>query len=255
LSTPVRTKLQIAADRAAETMLRSVGDQLLHLREDAGLPKSIVAHAAGIDPTHLGFIENGQRDASLAVLCRISAALGADLSLRVYPTSGPPIRDRIQARMVEAFLSILPPDWERHVEVPVSRPVRGVIDVVIARPVAGRVVSVEAHSELRRLEQQLRWAAEKSAALPSSAVWPALNVGDRPLTTSRIMLLRSTAATRRLVRSFAATVAAAYPPDPADLLAALRDPSRAWPGNGVLWARVEGQDAAIIRGTPRGART
>ena len=67
--------------------------------------------------------------------------------------------------MIEALLTLLPSDWERYVEVAVTRPVRGVIDVVLARPAAGRIVSLEAHSEIRRLEQQLRWATEKSDAL------------------------------------------------------------------------------------------
>jgi transcriptional regulator with XRE-family HTH domain len=224
------------------------------LREDAGLARSVVARVAGIDPTHLGYLERGDRHPTLAVLTRVAAALGADVSLKVYPNSGSPLRDRFQARMIDAFLTLLPADWVRHLEVPVYRPVRGVIDLVIARPVSGRVVSIEAHSDLRRMEQQLRWAAEKSDALPSAAVWPMLTAGDRRVATSRILLLRSTPRTRILAREFAATLAAAYPADPADVLDALRDPSRSWPGNGIVWVRVDGPRASILRGTPRGAR-
>jgi transcriptional regulator with XRE-family HTH domain len=250
----MRTRLQVIADRAAEASLRTVGTQLQQLREDAGLPKSVVARAAGIDPTYLGYIEAGERAAGLAVLVRMAAALGADLSVRVYPTSGPPIRDRIQARMVDAFLAWLPADWDRHVEVPVYRPVRGIVDVVIVRRASGRVVGIEAHSGLRRLEQQLGWAATKADALPSSALWPAIARGDAPVATSRILLLRSTSDTRALARSFASTFAAAYAADPGDVLEALEDPSRSWPGNGIIWVRVEGRDVSIIRGVPRGAR-
>jgi len=188
------------------------------------------------------------------VLSRVGAALGATVGLRVFPSAGPPIRDRFQARMIEAFLRLLPPDWDRHVEVAVHRPVRGVIDAVIARLASGRVVSIEAHSEVRRLEQQLRWAADKSHALPSSALWPAIASGDRPVAISRILLLRSTVTTRSLARSHAATFAAAYPANPAELLDALLDAARRWPGDGILWARVEGNEASIIRGVPRGAR-
>jgi transcriptional regulator with XRE-family HTH domain len=254
LSGAVRTKLQVSADRAAETALRNAGEDLQHLREDAGLTKSAVARAAGIDPTYLAYIERGERDPRVAVLSRLAAALGATVGLRVFPSTGPPIRDRFQARMIEAFLRMLPAEWDRHMEVAVHRPVRGVIDAVIARVLSGRVVSIEAHSEIRRLEQQLRWAAVKSEALPSSAVWQALGTGDRPLALSRILLLRSTATTRTLVRSHAATFAAAYPANSADLLDALLDPTRPWPGNGILWARVEGASASIVRGIPRGAR-
>jgi len=254
LSATVRTKLQVAADRAAEAALRSVGEQLLHLREDAGLARSTVARVAGIDPTYLGYLEQGHRYPTLAVVTRVAAALGADVSLKIYPNTGSPLRDRFQARMIDAFLTVLPPDWVRHLEVPVYRPVRGVIDLVIARPVSGRVVSIEAHSDLRRLEQQLRWAAEKSDALPSAALWPRLTAGDRRIATSRILLLRSTRRTRGLAREFASTLAAAFPADPAEVLNALRDPSQPWPGNGIVWASVDGQQASILPGAPRGVR-
>jgi transcriptional regulator with XRE-family HTH domain len=250
----VRTRLQIAADRAAEASLRSVGEQLRHLREDAGLPKAEVARVAGIDATYLGYIEAGQRDPTIAALSRVSAALGADLGLKVFPNAGPRLRDRFQSRMIEALLELLPPDWERFPEVPVYRPVRGVIDLVIARRASGRIVSIEAQSDLRRLEQQLRWAAEKSDALPSAAVWPALTANDRTPAVSRILLLRSTERTRSLARDFASTLAAAYAADPVALLDGLLDPGRPWPGNGILWARVDGREASIIRGLPRGAR-
>ncbi|HET9346519.1 MAG TPA: hypothetical protein VFO05_12545 [Candidatus Limnocylindrales bacterium] len=154
--------------------------------------------------------------------------------------------------MIEALLTLLPSDWERYVEVAVTRPVRGVIDVVLARPAAGRIVSLEAHSEIRRLEQQLRWATEKSDALPSSALWPAL-IGNStaPPAISRILLLRSTSATRMLAREFGSTLAAAYPADPRDLWAALLDPRLPWPGNGILWVAVNGTDTTVLRGRPR----
>ena len=45
------------------------------MREDAGLTKVAVARAAGIDPTYLGYVEAGEREASLAVLCRFRPCL------------------------------------------------------------------------------------------------------------------------------------------------------------------------------------
>ena len=256
LSSRVRTKLQVSADRAAELALQSIGEEVRRLREVAGLPKAAVARTAGIDSTHLGYIEAGEREASLAVLFRVSAVLGADLRVRVYPNTGPPhLRDRHQIRMIEAFLALLPASWVRHLEVPVYRPVRGVIDAVIAHPSSGRIVSVEAQSDLRRFEQQLRWAAEKADALPSAAIWPALAPDDRVPTLSRILLLRSTRDTRELARSHAATFSAAYPADPRALLDSLVLPDVPWPGNGLLWVRVEGQAVSIIKGTPRGVPT
>jgi transcriptional regulator with XRE-family HTH domain len=248
-----RTRLQVQADRRAEEGIRALGAEIRHIREDAGIPKAVIARVAGIDPTHLGLIEDGQRDASTSVLARIAAALGADFSRRLFPTSGPPIRDRFQARMVEAFLRELASAWSRSVEVAVHRPVRGVIDVVLGHPAGRHVVALECQSELRRLEQQLRWATTKAEALPSSAVWPFLapDPADPPAISS-ILLLRSTTATRELAWTFRTTLAAAYPAEPADLHRALTDPNVAWPGSGIIWVRLDGTNATILPGWPRG---
>jgi transcriptional regulator with XRE-family HTH domain len=251
----VRTRLQLAADRTAAAARRTAGENLRHLREDAGLSKSAVAAIAGIDRTYMTEVEDGDPGVSLEVLERVAAAVGADLSLRVFPNTGPPIRDRFQAPMIEALLRAISPAWDRHLEVGVHRPVRGVIDLVLAIAGLGRIVTVEAHSELRRLEQQLRWAAEKSEALPSAALWPALTrTGVVVAVPARVLLLRSTSTTRRLATEFATTLAAAYPASPGEVLAALADPTRSWPGNGLLWARVEGPQATILSGVPRGVR-
>ncbi|HEX7222742.1 MAG TPA: helix-turn-helix transcriptional regulator, partial [Candidatus Limnocylindrales bacterium] len=145
-----RTKLQMAADRRAGETVRALGIEIRRFREDAGLSKAAVARAAGIDPTHLRLIEDGKRDASSLVIARIGAALGAEVSMKLFP-SGRPIRDRFQGPMLECFLAELPPRWTRSVEVPVHRPVRGFIDAVIGDPEARRVVTIEAHSEIRRL--------------------------------------------------------------------------------------------------------
>lgn len=231
-----------------------LGAEMRHLREDAGLPKSVVARLAGIDPTHLGLIEAGRRDASAAVRERIAAALGAESSTRLFPNGGPPIRDRFQARMLEAFLRQLPANWRPFVEVAVNRPVRGVIDAVLADSLARRLVSIEAQSELRRLEQQIRWATAKSEALPSAAGWPFMPSLDEPPVISSILLLRSTTSTRELARTFGSTLAAAYPADPAVLQRALADPMAPWPGSGIVWVRLEGPRAVILPGWPRGTR-
>ncbi|MFL5725234.1 MAG: helix-turn-helix domain-containing protein [Chloroflexota bacterium] len=248
-----RTKLQLRADRTAVERLRMLGVELRQLREDAGASKAAVAAVAGIDPSHLRLIEAGKRDPSTVVLTRIAAALGADVSTRLFSNAGPVIRDRFQARMVEAFLRSLPRHWSRSVEVAVQRPVRGVIDLVISDRRACRIVSIEAQSELRRLEQQIRWSQAKTDALPSSAIWPFLEASfvERPQ-VSRILLLRSTTATREVARTFTSTLAAAFPADPIELRRALADPTVQWPGSGVIWVRVEGREATILGGWPRG---
>ena len=89
--------------------------------------------------------------------------------------------------------------------------------------------------------------------MPSSAIWPALTRIDAVTPSiSRLLLLRSTTATRALAREFGATFAAAYPADPRVLRAAFLDPSLPWPGNGILWVAVDGEHSSVLQGRPRG---
>jgi transcriptional regulator with XRE-family HTH domain len=218
---------------------------------DAGLSIREVAAAAGIDPSHLSLVERGRREASLASLSAISHVLGLDLSVRLFPGTGPRIRDRLQAPMVEALLRATHPSWKRLVEVAVRRPVRGVIDVVLARP--GTIVAaVEVHSAIHRFEQQVRWAREKAEALPSAEGWSMLAAGAATVRVERLLVLRNTRANRDLATTFAETFRAAYPGSTREALAALADDHATLANSAVIWCNVDGTGAHLLAGPPRG---
>lgn len=246
-----RRSLRTKVGRRAQDLRGAVGRQLLRLREDAGVSQRRLASASGVQQSFISDIERGRAEPSIAVLIALGDALGADLTIRFYPGAGPRIRDRLQAPIVEALLARAHPAWHRLVEVPVWRPVRGVIDVVLARP--GEVVVVgEIHSEVHRLEQQLRWAAEKAEAVRSSDAWAMLTGGQPTTPVSRLLVLRSTQATRDVARAFSETLRAAYPASVADALAAFESPTRPWPGATLLWADVDARGARILGQPPRG---
>ena len=232
--------------RHRETV-RSIGRDVLRVRTDTGATQGQVANLAGIDRSHYSRIEAGIANASVETLIAISAALGADLSVRFYPDTGPRLTDRHQARMIEVLLRRLHAIWRAHLEVPVVRPARGVVDAVLERGPGDLLVATEAYSELRRLEQQIRWSAEKAASLGSSDL---VGPGPSP-TVSRLLLLRSTATTRALARQFEATLRAAYPARTCDIVAALVDGSP-WPGAGIAWVRIDGDRVELLEGSPRG---
>jgi transcriptional regulator with XRE-family HTH domain len=140
------------ARRAAERTHRSLGEDLRRLRADAGLSLRALAVAAGVDPAFLGRIEDGVARASIETYARLSVALGADLAARLYPTTGPTIRDRHQARILEALLGKLHHRWRAYPEVAVRHPARGWIDVVLHESTVGIVLAVEIQSQLSRLE-------------------------------------------------------------------------------------------------------
>jgi hypothetical protein len=100
------------------------------------------------------------------------------------------------------------------------------------------IVATEIESELRRLEQQIRWSRDKADALPSWVGWP--HLGEEP-EISQLLIVRSTRATREVGREYERVLRAAYPTHPDDALAALTGTAR-WPGAALIWARFDSRE-------------
>lgn len=223
------------ARRAATRLHRGLADDVRRLREDGAVSRSQLAEVAGIDLSFLCRLEDGRTRPSLDTYAKLATALGADLSTRLYPNTGPAIRDRHQARILEALLASLQPRWRAFPEVAVRHPSRGWIDVVLHDEREETVIATEIQSDLRRLEQLLRWFQDKVAALPSWEGWPRIRSTSEP---SRLLIVRSTRATRTIGREFARQLASSYPAHPADAIAALGG-SAPWPGPALVWAEIE----------------
>jgi transcriptional regulator with XRE-family HTH domain len=255
------SKLLQRARRRSRDQLQALASEMRALREDAGISQRAVARAAGLAQSSLSGIEGGRTEPSLETLGRLAAVLGCDLSVRLFPNTGPAIRDRFQARIVEALIGALHSRWTPRLEVPVQRPARGVIDVVLEDRVTELAIATEVHSDLRRVEQQIRWAHLKAEALAErlaedrrlADLHPADRQPEGPVLVSRLLILRSTVRTRTLVRDLAATFASEYPAEPADALRALSAPDLPWPGPALLFARVDGSAVNLFarRGPPR----
>ncbi len=179
---------------------------------------------------------------SLETYAKLAVPLGADLAARLYPNTGPLIRDRHQAKIVEGLLSLLHPRWRPSTEVGVTRPARGWIDVVLHEERERRVVAVEIESDIRRIEQQVRWAQMKADSLPSWDGWP---VDGAEI--SRLLIVRRTRATRQIGLEFARQITIAYPAHPDDALASLTG-LRPWPGPALIWAQVRSDRVRFLDG-------
>ena len=106
------------------SLVRKVGDDIRRVRIDTSASQAAVAREAGIDRSHVTRIEAGTTQASLETLVAIATALGADVSVRLYPGRGLGITDRHQAPMIECLLGQLGSVWRPHLEVgdvPASR--------------------------------------------------------------------------------------------------------------------------------------
>ncbi len=213
-------------------------------RLDAGWSVAKLARHAGVDPAYLHRIMAGAARPSLETYARLTSALGADLAVHAYANTGPSIGDRWAAPMLECLLGTAHPRWRPSTEVGVRRPGRGWIDVVLHEPRERILVAGELQSELRRLEQQVRWHEAKAASLPSWVGWT--DLGEEP-SISRLLVVRRTRTTRRIATEFARQLRTAYPAHPDDAIAALTG-TGPWPGPALAWMVVDGRGARWASG-------
>jgi transcriptional regulator with XRE-family HTH domain len=241
-----RTRVARIAGRRLDRVVEDVTETLVQQRLDSGISQVALAGAAGVSRAYLCEIESGQATPSLDVLARLAAALGGEISVRIYPGTGPVIRDHLQVAMAEALLHMTDRSWRPRVEVPITAPTRGFADLLLHDMSRGQAVEVELHSQLRRVEQQLRWSQAKAEALAMT-----LPAGTE---MHRLLVLRSTEATRHLVAANQSLFATAFPANVHQAHTALGDRALRWPGNVLLWATVASGRALILPHPPRGIR-
>ena len=229
-----------------------LGSEIRRLRLDAGLSLTALGQVVGVHRSHLARIEAGTARASLELLHAIAVALGAELSVRYFAGIGPRLHDRTQAVMVESLLRTLDRRWRVELEVPLGRPSRGVADLLLSDTSTPTTVIGEVQSQLRRLEQQVRWMMDKAEALAERLRQERPDRAHVP--ASRLLILRSTEQTRDLARQFEASLSAAYPAPAAEVVAALTTPTHPWPGPGIVWMRVDHGTAVLLPNPPRGVR-
>jgi transcriptional regulator with XRE-family HTH domain len=242
------TLIARAARERHRYVVRQLAKDLRDARLDRGISQRALAAAAGVDHSTLSRIEAGLIEPSLETLTLIATALGLEPSIKLFAATGPRIHDKVSAPVTDALLAIRHPRWAPRLEVAVTRPARGVIDLVLSEQLD--VVAAEIQGQLRRVEEQLRRAGEKADSLPSAREWP-WTIGQPRI--SRLLVLRSTSETRRLVRSLPELFRAAFPVPEAEAFAALTRDQLPWPGNALLWAEVAGGRARILDGAPRAA--
>jgi transcriptional regulator with XRE-family HTH domain len=247
------TNLERHARERQADFRRALADELRRVLDAEGVSLRALGAAVDVDPSQLSRVLRGTAGISHDALVAVAAGLGYDVSLRLFETNGPRIRDHIQARMIEALLAVLHARWIARLEVGVYRPVRGVVDIVLQDRETWDLVAGEGHSQLRIVERQLRWAGQKADALESAKGFPWTAAAVEPA-IGRLLLLRSCAATHELVASLPGTFRAAYPDSTEAAVRALRAGDRAWPGSAIVWVDVNGSATRVMDSTPRAAR-
>ncbi|MBI2764157.1 MAG: helix-turn-helix transcriptional regulator [Chloroflexi bacterium] len=237
-------RVEVAASRTASSVRGRLAEDLRRLCGDAGVSQDALSRAADVPQGFISRILAGNARPSIETYAKLASAIGADLSARLYPNTGPTIRDRHQARILEGLLRQLHPRWQVFTEVAVRNPARGWIDAALHEDRERKLVATEVQSDLRRLEQLLRWSREKADALPSWAGWSRL--GEEP-DVSMLLVVRRTRATQQLAREFGRQLRVAYPAHPDDAVSALTGVVP-WPGSALVWARIDADRVRLLSG-------
>jgi transcriptional regulator with XRE-family HTH domain len=182
---PARRRLQDEATERAQAIRVDLGRNLRIARLDADLSLREMARATGISAPQGSRIERGMmRSVSIDQVARMGAAVGLDLSARLYP-AGDPIRDAAHAALIERLRGRLHSSLTLLTEVPLPIPGdRRAWDAVIR----GHDWQMPAEAETRPRDMQ---SLDRRIAL---------KLRDSGFEHVLLVLLDS-AANRRLVRS------------------------------------------------------
>jgi transcriptional regulator with XRE-family HTH domain len=244
-------------DRAIQRLIASRSDELrrrlarelVAARSSSGLSRRDLAAEAGVDRRWIAKAEMGTANLTLDAISALATVLGTEASIRLFEATGPRLRDHIQVRLLAALLGRVHPRWGRRLEVPVYRPSRGVVDLVLVERTAHQIIGTEAHSVIESAERQLRWAALKSDAVPSADGYP---WGAHNPTVGRLLVLRSTAEMRDTVNAASAVFNAAYPGETRRATETLAGPDGILEADTIVWVEVRGDASRLLDGPPRG---
>jgi len=99
-----------------------LAEEWRHLRQSAGISQAALARAVGVSRSTYARIEGGRLvEIGIRRASAITAILGGDLSVRIYP-AGPPLRDAGHAALLARFEARLAATWRIRHEAPMPQP-------------------------------------------------------------------------------------------------------------------------------------
>lgn len=159
---PTYERVVDRATRRARRFLVELGDEVRRGRRGAGMSQTVLGRSVGMSQSEVGRIEAGQAlSLSIANAARIVAAVGLDLSVRIYPGASP-IRDIGQVKLLSRLRTNVLPGlrWRTEVPIPIAgdqRAFDAVIDgeaVNVAIECVARLVDAQATQRALNRKQQ-----------------------------------------------------------------------------------------------------
>jgi len=191
----------------------------------AGLTQRKLAGLAGLSQQEASKAEKGATDLSLEARCRLAAAAGHELSLRLYPIATVRLRDSGQLGIAQAIVAVAHPAWRAALEVPVADGDRRAADLVLAG--GKEIIHIEIERALVDFQAQLRSAQLKRETLAAHE--------GRPIRL--VLAVPDTRASRARVAPFADLIARTLPAGSAATWRAIRD-GQPLGGDGILFVRA-----------------
>lgn len=196
--------------RRGDRSIASLAEEWRVLRHSAGISQATLARAIGLSRTTYARIERGRvEEVGIRRASMISAVLGGDLSIKVYP-AGPPLRDVAHLALIGRFERRLSRAWRISHEAPM--PLAGdrrAWDRRLDGPIS---IGIEAETRLRDLQKVER----------------AMNLKQRDSGVDRMVLLVSATRHNRLIlRTVLPILRSTFPLSTGEVLRALaegRDP-------------------------------
>lgn len=145
----------------AEQLRAYLGQELRMGRIGSGLTQEDLGRLAGVTQEYVSQVERGIVAPSLDVACRLAAATGSVLSLKLFPTSHVSLRESGQMEIAETVVAAADNSWRTRMEVPVGE--GRAHDLVFDR--SEEVAAIEIERTLATLEAQARRALVKRDAL------------------------------------------------------------------------------------------
>ena len=146
----------VGADRARRTVAE-LTTEIRRARVDRGLSQAEVGRAVGLSGPQVCRIERGlSSDVSIAVVCRLLAVVGLELSARAYP-AGEPVRDQAHVALLARFRARLHRSlrWRAEVPLPVPGDLRAWDGLVNGASWRGGVEAETRPTDLQALQRRL----------------------------------------------------------------------------------------------------
>lgn len=194
---PFRARPADTGHQRADQLRSYFGRELRIGRIGSGLTQEVLGRRAGVSQEYVSQVERGIVMPSLDVACRLVAAGGSELSLKVFPASHVPLRESGQLEIAELIIEAAARSWRARMEVPVGG--GRAHDLVIDR--SDEVAAIEIERTLATLEAQARRGLAKRDALAQRA--------SRPVRF--VLAVPDTRAMRDLVREHADFFAMVFP--------------------------------------------